>query len=142
MDVGTYLWLHGDTLIGTMNGGSRVVTGMPRNSVALLNVSAATGEPTSSYRHFIKSDPKQPQHFGFFSPPDVSQWYWPTCGVSVGDDFFVVTMRMENFGSGTVTGVATTGHETAPLQLRSCMWIVQLHASTAAQCHCGTVAVF
>lgn len=38
--TGSYLWLHGDTLYGHMFGGSRVVTAMPRNSVAVLNVSA------------------------------------------------------------------------------------------------------
>lgn len=40
-----FLWLHGDTLTGTFARGARSVSGMPRNSVGVLNVSA--GAPAS-----------------------------------------------------------------------------------------------
>lgn len=98
----TYLWLHGDTLLGSMRSGVRQWTGgMPRNSVATLSVSGA-GAPTSPYVHAITPpNASFPQHGGFWSPPAASQWWWPTVGVNLGDgDVHIVAMRMEAAGSG------------------------------------------
>ena len=89
LDAQRTLWLHGDTLVGTYSGGTRSVTSMPRNSVALR-------APNGSLTHFIRaSDPRNPAHVGFFSPPLPSQWYWPTCGVVVAGQLSVLAMRVE-----------------------------------------------
>lgn len=93
----TYLWLHGDTLTGTMVDGARVVDGMPRNSVALLTVDPATGAPTSGYRHAVRPASKvAPAHVGFWSPANASQWYWPTSGACVNGSVTVLAMRIED----------------------------------------------
>lgn len=114
---GVYLWLHGDTLIGKMSDGVRVVQGMPRNSVAILNVSSS-GQPVSPYQHYIRSNPKEAQHFGFFSPPEPSQWYWPTAGISIGEDLYVVSMRIEAGGSGLFP-FATAGFDVLKISVRA-----------------------
>ena len=99
-----YLWLHGDTLVGRMSGGVRVPTAMPRNSVALLDVSAdGRGTPAGPLRHFVKTNASDPVHFGFFSPANASEWYWPTVGLALpglGDGVLVLAMRMFNAGGG------------------------------------------
>lgn len=59
-----------------------------------------TGEPTSPYVHAIKVNKRQAQHFGFWSPPLETQWYWPTAGVSLFGDLYVIAMRMMSSGSG------------------------------------------
>ena len=81
----TYLWLHGDTLIGTMNttDNSRMVDGMPRNSIGILNISNTTGQPLGNYQHYIRVHQDNPVHYGFFSPPNTSNWYWPTGGLTI-----------------------------------------------------------
>jgi hypothetical protein len=98
---GTSLWLHGDTLVGSFSGGVRAPTSMPRNSLALLN-SSALGTPTSACAHFVKTDPADPVHFGWFSPANRSEWYWPTVGLNLGraGEAIVIAMRMYNAGSG------------------------------------------
>ena len=98
----SYLWLHGDTLVGRMAGGVRAPTAMPRNSVAVLNVSATTGTPTSSaLAHYIKVNASDAQHFGWFSPPNSTQWYWPTVGLRLAPGaVHVLAMRMFDAGSG------------------------------------------
>ena len=75
---------------------------MPRNTVATLSVAQGTGKPASPYTHFSRPpNGSDPQHGGFWSPPDAAQWYWPTVGVSLGDgNVHVIAMRMENAGSG------------------------------------------
>lgn len=100
--AGYYLWLHGDTLIGSMSGGGvREWDGeMPRNSVAVLRVNASDGAPLSNYTHFLRRNTSNPVHNGFWSPPSQQQWYWPTAGVSIGLDVHVVAMRMEASGGG------------------------------------------
>jgi hypothetical protein len=121
---GTYLWLHGDTLIGSVDGqGNRVVDGMPRNSLALLNVSSASGHPTSPYAHFISSNSSDPVHHGFFSPPNASQWYWPIAGASLpGGETpltIVIADRMEMAGSGLFP-FATAGIDVIYIPSPSC----------------------
>lgn len=98
---GASLWLHGDTLVGSFSGGVRAPTGMPRNSVALLN-SSSLGVPSSRLAHYIKVDAEQPVHFGWFTPPNASRWYWPTLALNLGGqgEVFVVAMCMFNAGSG------------------------------------------
>ena len=90
------LWLFGDTLTGsTRANGSRIIDAMPRNSVGLINVSAA-GKVMGPMAHFVRSDPHQPQHAGFFTPPAnfPDQWYWPTVACYVQDTIFVFALRM------------------------------------------------
>lgn len=98
----SFLWLHGDTLVGRMNNGVREPTGMPRNSVAVLNVTASTGTPTSpSLAHYIKTNSSDALHYGWFSPPNGTQWYWPTVGLKLEpDSVHVLAMRMYVAGSG------------------------------------------
>lgn len=105
----TYLWLHGDTLIGTMNtsDNSRIVQGMPRNSIGILNVSNTTGTPLGTYQHYIRSKPDDPVHYGFFSPSNTSNWYWITGGLMIPETSLpsepvslVFAYREENAGSG------------------------------------------
>jgi hypothetical protein len=85
-DTASYLWLFGDTLLGTMDAnGTRAVTGMPRNSVGILNVTASPyGQPAGQLGHYIRADPSQPVHVGFFTPPggNESLWYWPTAAAA------------------------------------------------------------
>ena len=102
----TCVWLHGDTLVGTMDGGVRHPSTMPRNSVALLNTSL--GQPTSSYKHFIRNHSGDPQHFGFFSPPNMTQWYWPIAGLQLNGDLYVIADRMGP-GSGGLFNFITEG---------------------------------
>lgn len=102
----TCVWLHGDTLVGTMDNGVRDPMSMPRNSVALLNASA--GVPTSAYKHFIRSHDGDPQHWGFFSPPNTTQWYWPIAGVQLDGDLYVIADRMAP-GSGGLFNFVTEG---------------------------------
>jgi hypothetical protein len=100
-DVGrSYLYLHGDTLIGRfLPNGTRVIAAMPRNSVGVLYTDGA-GWPLSTMSHSWRVDPGS-QHVGFFSPPeDVTQWYWPTAGTRVRNTTYVVSMRMLDAGSG------------------------------------------
>jgi hypothetical protein len=89
-DNSTYLWLHGDTLVGTFSNGNRNIQSMPRNSVAIFNVNDKT------YNHFIKpADPGNPAHRGFWSPQNISQWYWPTSGACVNGSMTVLSMKIE-----------------------------------------------
>lgn len=119
----TYLWLHGDTLVGSMSTVNGVPTrqfqSMPRNSIAMLTVDPSTGRPSSNYTHYMRpANQSDPIHYGFWSPPEnISHWYWPTAGVSVtpspelkarkraagaydGEQTFVLTMRTMDAGSG------------------------------------------
>lgn len=100
------IWLHGDTLVGDMEGGVRRPKSMPRNSVALLNTSA--GKPTSDNQHFIRSHDGNPQHWGFFSPENATQWYWPIAGVQLDGDLYVIADRMGP-GSGGLFNFVTAG---------------------------------
>jgi len=84
------LWLHGDTLVGSMDSsGSRVFSSMPRNSIALRY-------SNGSVAHFIRpASVRNRAHVGFFTPPESpAQWYWPTCGVVVAGHLFVFSMRI------------------------------------------------
>ena len=54
-------------------------------------------------RHFVKTNASDPVHFGFFSPANTSEWYWPTVGLALpglGDGVLVLAMRMFNAGGG------------------------------------------
>jgi hypothetical protein len=100
------VWLHGDTLVGNMQDGVRHPTSMPRNSIALLNTSS--GNPTSRDTHFIRSHAGNPQHWGFFSPPNTTEWYWPMAGVQLDGDLYVIASRMGP-GSGGLFNFVTLG---------------------------------
>jgi alpha-D-xyloside xylohydrolase len=89
----TFLWLHGDTLVGTFSNGQRNFQSMPRNSVALFH----NQNKSSTYTHYIQpADPNNPAHKGFWSPKNSSQWYWPTSGACVDGSLTVLSMRIEN----------------------------------------------
>lgn len=107
LNTSTYLWLHGDTLYGGMNNGVRNVNAMPRNSVGLLNV--ADGVPVGPYRHYMRVNTSDPVHFGFWSPANASQWYWPTAGINVLGQVYVIAYRTENANPGSLFPFATAG---------------------------------
>jgi len=90
-----FLWLHGDTLTGALSRGVRAVTGMPRNSVGVLNASAGAAAPAGE-AHFIRAGAGAALHAGFWEPPDARQWYWPTGGLALDGRAFVLAMRMED----------------------------------------------
>lgn len=94
------LWLFGDTITGSWEGGHRTIAVMPRNSVGLFHT--IKGVPQSSFSHFIRyaSDPSTLKHVGFWSPDDASHWYWPTAGLELLGDVFVLAMNMMDFGGG------------------------------------------
>jgi hypothetical protein len=127
------LWLFGDTITGSWEGGHRTIAAMPRNSVGLFHT--IKGVPQSSFSHFIRyaSDPSTLKHVGFWSPEDASHWlcsitnisvtlrlriiarfakqlqtygnnalcrYWPTAGLELHGDVFVLAMNMMDFGGG------------------------------------------
>ena len=87
---GSALWLHGDTLVGSLSpdGLSRRFESMPRNSVALRFTNG-------TLRHAIRpASASNPAHVGFFTPPEPTQWYWPTCGAVLSAQLLVFAMRM------------------------------------------------
>ena len=91
-----YLWLHGDTILGTFINGTRQWNGkMPRNSVGVLNVSSIA-ITSRSEAHYIREGAGNALHDGFWSPPNnPKQWYWPVSGVAVRGRAYVFAMRME-----------------------------------------------
>jgi hypothetical protein len=91
-----YLWLHGDTLLGTIKNNARVWDGkMPRNSVGVLNVSADGSVLSAAEAHFIRPGAGNALHDGYWSPTNSQQWYWPTAGLTVNGRAYVAAMRME-----------------------------------------------
>lgn len=112
---GTFLWLHGDTLTGRMVNGVRAVSGMPRNSIAVVNVSA-TGALASGVAHYLPVPHGDARHDGWWSPThNLSQWYWPTVGLVVGGDTYVIAMRVEDANAGSLFPFATAGMDVLAL---------------------------
>jgi len=87
------VWLWGDTLIGTLEktpSGSyrRNIAGMPRNSVSVQYVSTTAISPMN---FTIKFDPTKKLNSGFFSPTNLSRWYWPVTGVETSELGIVIS---------------------------------------------------
>lgn len=89
----SFLWLHGDTLVGKFSNGQRFFQSMPRNSVAIYNID---DQGVQTYKHFISpADPNNPSHKGFWSPSNLTQWYWPTSGACVDGFLTILSMKIE-----------------------------------------------
>eukprot|EP01006_Ploeotia_vitrea_P055225 TRINITY_DN67974_c6_g14_i1.p1 TRINITY_DN67974_c6_g14~~TRINITY_DN67974_c6_g14_i1.p1 ORF type:complete len:391 (+),score=17.90 TRINITY_DN67974_c6_g14_i1:13-1185(+) len=91
-----YLWLFGDTLYGQMrdNGTRRHFTQMPRNSIGTLKL--ATNPESTPIQHFIRGyDHMHPQHGGFFSPRNTSQWFWVEYGLNLGGGIYLFGNLLE-----------------------------------------------
>ncbi len=73
---GRVFWLFGDTLLGRIEDGRRIVDGMPRNTVAIQDVSG--GLPGRVTWHCNPSDRLR----SFFELPggDGRNWFWPGTG--------------------------------------------------------------
>jgi len=97
----TYLWFFGDTLSGDVVNGTRNVSAVTRNCVAIWTVK--NGIPTSKLNHYIpiySGQAGQSQiSYGFFSPiqPDPNNPtlnYWPINAVKIDNKFYVICEKI------------------------------------------------
>jgi len=79
--------------------GDRNISIMPRNSVGLLNMST-NGDFQSTISFFWHFDTQNTQHGGFFSPTNQTTWFWPTAGIVVEDNLFVLAYEVYMLGNG------------------------------------------
>lgn len=74
----TYLWLWGDTLVGTSNGRTRNITSMPHSTLAIVDF-----DKSPDPQYFIPRKPSgDVDGRGFFYPPDWKEgkYYWIVAG--------------------------------------------------------------
>ncbi|KAL0222012.1 hypothetical protein RCL1_001866 [Eukaryota sp. TZLM3-RCL] len=87
----TSFWLFGDTLIGTSTPTSRNITGMPRNSIALLN--HETLQPAFYHSNMGSSSFFNPPRFSTHSSPS-SAWVWPISAISYLNSIIVTSYHV------------------------------------------------
>jgi hypothetical protein len=93
---GTFLWLWGDTLYGSLENGQRQIQTMPRNSISFVKV--VRQQPTSQEYH-IRVDSANPkdEHLGFFTPTPISNttnWFWLFDAIYFGKSLYVIASEM------------------------------------------------
>eukprot|EP01127_Copromyxa_protea_P004276 TRINITY_DN14157_c0_g1_i1.p1 TRINITY_DN14157_c0_g1~~TRINITY_DN14157_c0_g1_i1.p1 ORF type:complete len:376 (-),score=34.43 TRINITY_DN14157_c0_g1_i1:305-1432(-) len=93
---GTYLWLWGDTLVGSLVNGQRDIRTVPRNSISLVQVDKQTPQLQEFY---LKTDPNDPYdlRFGFFTPsalPNTTNWFWVYDALIIGKKLYVMASEL------------------------------------------------
>jgi len=92
LNTSTFVWLFGDTLVGSISNNVRNITEMPRNSVGLLQITNQNGKkmPTGPIQFFWKYNTSNPFHQGLFSPNDPKHWTWVLIAHFLGKDQLVL----------------------------------------------------
>jgi hypothetical protein len=102
------LWLFGDTVLGSMNAsGVRSISAMPRNSVGVIDVQG--GVPSDGLSHTWRYNASEPVHVGFFSPSNLSSWYWPTGAAYASSTVFIVAYEVAPDPSSPLFSFQTVG---------------------------------
>lgn len=85
---GASVWLWGDTLLGSMSHGDRVIASMPRNSIAVQRGSA--------FEFFARTNASNlhDTHVGFFSPPNATNWLWLVTGFTLRGSLFLLGLEV------------------------------------------------
>jgi Domain of unknown function (DUF4185) len=106
LENGRYLWLFGDTLLGnsTPAGDRRLDGRMPRNSVALAELKkehGTLGNATLAHplRFSWSFSERYPDHGGFFTPTNTSEWLWATQAVPLRTSGDVIVLAMVVFST-------------------------------------------
>jgi len=94
-----FLWLLGDTLTGTVSNNQRHITGMPRNSIAMMY---PWRNQLPHLEFHIRKDPNN-VNSGFFTPKDTKSWFWPISGVYLQNDnkLYLFAYYVYNNGTGS-----------------------------------------
>ncbi len=125
---GKVFWLFGDTLIGNIRDGRRVIDGMPRNTIAIQDTSS--GLPGSITWHWNPGG----QLRSFFQLPggDTDNWFWPGTGFMHEGELFLFGYRVTS-GHGESEAMSFSVREQWVLRVRNpfdppATWIVQAHS--------------
>jgi hypothetical protein len=86
LTYGRVLWCFGDTLIGRIDKGKRIMEAMPRNTIAIQSKGPASPENIEQ----ILTD-KKGRLADFFSLPskEKDKWFWPATGICLDDELFI-----------------------------------------------------
>ena len=100
------LWIFGDTLLGRLQGGRRMIDAMPRNSIAIQN---GLNPKRAKITFYNGSVGKQPM--AFFRPNSGRGWLWPgRGGIRTSAGLYLFLSRIETIpGSHGPWGFRTTG---------------------------------
>lgn len=83
------LWLFGDSFVNPGTSGSRRDAGIVRNSLALQE---GTNPALSRLSFFWNSQSEPP---GSFFKEQGTRWFWPGCGIRIGDRLLLFLMEVE-----------------------------------------------
>ena len=82
-----FLWLFGDTLIGEVKDGRRVITGMVPNSIAIQMGNA----PPAASITFVPDGSLAP----FFKPDEGYGWFWPYHALRTPEGLYLFLLQLE-----------------------------------------------
>jgi len=98
---GRVLWLFGDSFIDTQSTGSRSLSALARNSIAIQ-----TGYDPSTADMKFYWNTKDGKPAAFFAPKG-DTWYWPASGIMLGKHLLVFLMEIRT--SQNMLGFETCG---------------------------------
>ena len=100
------LWIFGDTLVGRVQEGRRIIDAMPRNSIAIQN---GIDPKRAKITFYHGSNGAQPM--AFFRPTSGKGWLWPGLGgIRTSEGLYLFLSRVVNIpGSNGPWGFRTIG---------------------------------
>jgi hypothetical protein len=103
-----FLWLFGDTLLGSVKEGKRTGAVMVNNTVA---IQAGPGKEAGI--QFVAGKTREDRPGAFFTPADGAGWFWPLGAIRDGERLFVFLARIERAREGGPFGFKHVGQDLA-----------------------------